>query len=216
MSNIYDAFEAAFPLRLDNAFNAWRAQLAELSSSLFSIRRAVANGPDGRRISDLQVVSSPITVRSVRDNVSMVGEKFVLLAEIDDVHVGFCVSVRSFRDSDSVFVQVVAVAPEAQRRGVGLALLAAAAEREPRRDIVLATQDSNTAARALNERFAGTLGASIERVTLGTYRDRDLGIARGDGYRAWIIRRPRARPERGRVPRLPGVDSEREVRGARG
>ena len=124
----------------------------------------------------------------------MIAEQVVLLAEIDGIHIGFCVSLRSSKDSDPLFIQVIGVAPEAQRRGVGLALLTAAAEREPQRDIALATQDSNTAARALNERFASSIDSSIRRVSLGTYRDRDLGILRGLGYRAWGIRRPRVEP----------------------
>lgn len=119
----------------------------------------------------------------------MIAEKLVLLAEIDEVHVGFCVLLRTQENSAPLFVQVVGVAPEAQRRGAALALLTAATASEPLRDIALATQDSNTAARALNEQFARSIDSSIERVSLGTYRDRDLGIRRGMGYRVWAIRR---------------------------
>jgi ribosomal protein S18 acetylase RimI-like enzyme len=143
---------------------------------------------------DLQFACSPIVVRSESDNVSMIARQLVLLAEIDEVHVGFCVSHPGAAVSDPLFIQIVAVAPPAQRRGAGLALLAAAAAREPYRDIALATQDSNVAARALTERFARSIGARIERVRLGTYRDRDLGIRRGVGYRAWFIRRPSPEP----------------------
>lgn len=139
---------------------------------------------------DLQLECSPIYVRSVRENVSTIAERLVLLAEIDNVHVGFCVSLAGPQVSDPLFIQVVGVAPGAQRRGAGLALLTAAAEQQPRRDIALATQDENVPARALNERFANSIGASIRRIPLGIYRDRDLGIKRAFGYRGWIIERP--------------------------
>jgi GNAT superfamily N-acetyltransferase len=158
-------------------------------SSKVAIREASADATDGRRVRDLQFACEPIFVRSERENVSMIAQKHVLLAEIEKVHVGFCVSHPGAGVSGPLFVQVVAVAPPAQRRGVGMALLVAAAAREPHRDIALATQDSNVAGRALIERFARSLGAHIERVRLGTYRDGDLGIKRGVGYRAWAIRR---------------------------
>lgn len=119
----------------------------------------------------------------------MIAQQRVLTAEIDDVHVGFCVSRPGATVSDPLFVQIVAVVPQERRRGVGQALLAASAEREPSRDIALATQDSNVAARALNERFARSIGADLGRVRLGTYLDRDLGIRRGMGHRAWVVRR---------------------------
>ena len=190
----YAEFESPWPFRRDPELDVWRHRLGTLSSSEVSIREATAVGQDGRRVWDLQVECSPITVRSVRENVSMIAEQLVLLAEIDEVHVGFCVSFPGIKDSDPLFVQVVGVTPAALRRGVGLALLTAAAEREPGRDIALATQDENVAARALNDRFANSIGASILRVRLGTYRDRDLGITRGLGYRAWVIQRPPAEP----------------------
>lgn len=185
----YDALEPVFPLSRDPEFFGWKNQLKTLSSSEVSIREATSATQDGRRMKDLQVLCSPISVRSVRENASTITDRLVLLAEIDGVHVGFCVSFPGFEDSDPLFIQIVAVAPDAQRRGVGLALLTAAAEREPLRNIALATQDDNVAARSLNEQFANSIGASIRRVSLGTYRDCDLGIRRGLGYRAWFIQR---------------------------
>ncbi|MFF5794506.1 GNAT family N-acetyltransferase [Paeniglutamicibacter sp. NPDC012692] len=125
----------------------------------------------------------------MKKNASTVTERLVLLAEIGGVHVGFCVSSPGPQDSDPLFIQIVAVVPEAQRRGIGLALLTKAAEREPLRNIALATQDDNGEARALNVKFAKSIGASIGRVNLGTYPDKDLGIRRGMGYRAWLIQR---------------------------
>lgn len=166
-----------------------------LSSSEVSIREATAVAQDGRRMKDLQVVCSPISVRSGRENASTIAEQLVLLAEIDHVHVGFCVSSPGLLASVPMFIQVVAVAPGAQRRGAGLALLTAAAERGPRCDIAFATQNDNVAARSLNEQFAKSIGASTRRVILGTYRDRDLGIQRGLGYRAWVIQRPPVEPD---------------------
>lgn len=186
----YETFDSPWPLRRDPDLDAWRHRLQTLPSAEVLIRKATAVALDGRRVWDLQLDCSPIGVRSVRENVSMIAERFVLLAEIDTVHVGFCVSSTGPKGSDPLFIQLVGVAPAAQRRGVGLALLTAAAERHPGRDVVLATQDKNVAARALNERFASSIGASIRRVRLGTYRDRDLGITRGLGYRAWVIQRP--------------------------
>ena len=185
----YEALEPTFSLSRDPEFLRWASRSAALSSSAVSIRQATAVARDGRRMKDLQAVCSPISVRSVRENVATIIERRVLIAEIDDIHVGFCVSSLGLEDCDPMFFQVVAVAPDAQRRGVGLALLTAAAEREPRRDIALATQNDNVAARSLNEKFARSIGASIRKVTLSTYRDCDLGIQRGLGYRAWAIQR---------------------------
>jgi hypothetical protein len=59
----------------------------------------------------------------------------------------------------------------------------AATELKPLRDIALATQDESLAARSLNAQSARSIGAGIRRVPLGTFRDRDLGIQRGLGYR---------------------------------
>lgn len=196
MRDEYEAFESTYPLRPDRDFDDWRRRLETLSAANAVTREATAGGPDGRRMSDLQVVCPPISVQSVRDNVSAILDRHVLLAEIDEVHVGFCVSLPSVTDSGPLFIQVVGVAPEAQRRGIGLALLNAAAARAPQRDIALATQDGNTAARTLNERFAHAIGARIERVALGTFPDRHLGIRRGLGYRPWILRRSNPRSSR--------------------
>lgn len=174
----------------DPDLDAWREQLQTLPSSGISIREATPVAQDGRRLWDLQLECSPIYVRSVRENVSLIAERLVLIAEIDKVHVGFCVSITGPKNSDPLFLQLVGVVPAAQRRGVGLALLTAAAKRWPGRSVALATQDENAAARALNERFASSIGANIQRVRLGTYRDRDLGITRGLGYRSWVIPSP--------------------------
>ncbi len=183
------ALEPTFPLSRDPSVVGRKKQLAALSSSEVSIREASVVPQDGRRMKDLQVECSPIVVRSVHDNVSTISERLVLLAEIDGVHVGFCVSFPGPQDSDPLFIQIVAVAPNAQRRGVGLTLLTKAAEREPLRDIALATQKINVAAREMNGKFANSIGASLQQVNLGTYRDSDLGIQRGMGYRSWVIQR---------------------------
>jgi ribosomal protein S18 acetylase RimI-like enzyme len=120
----------------------------------------------------------------------MITDRQVLIAEVDGVHVGFCVSVLSPEPTDPLFIQAVGVAPGARRRGIGLALMMAASEQAPERDIALATQDSNTAARRMNDRFARLIGASIRRVPLGFLPDRHLGITRGLGYRAWLLEQP--------------------------
>ena len=190
MTANHEAFDSPIPFGRDPALDIWKRRLAKLSSSVVSIREAAATPQDGRRVWDLQLMCSPITPRSVRDNVSMITERTVLLAEIGHVHVGFCASFAGPSETDPIFVQLVGVVTEAQRLGVGLALLTAAAERDPLRDIAMATLDENIQARALNDRFASSIGATIRRVPRGTYPDRHLGIRRGDGYRAWIIRRP--------------------------
>jgi len=186
----YERFESPWPVNQDPALEAWRRQLAHLPSSGVLIRDATATPQDGRRIWDLQMMCSPITPRSVRDNVSLITERTVLIAEIGDVHVGFCASFVGSNDSDPIFVLLVGVVAEAQRRGVGLALLTAAAGRDPVRDIAIATLDENIAERALNDRFARSIGATPQRVPRGIYPDRHLGIRRGDGYRVWITQRP--------------------------
>ncbi|MFS2241238.1 GNAT family N-acetyltransferase [Microbacterium sp. OR16] len=185
----YEALEPVFPLSRDSDFVAWVTQLAELPPLEVSIRRGTASPRDARRLTDLQVRCAPITVRSVRANGATLAEHFVLLAEIEDVHVGYCCFAVGAQPSTPIIIQVVAVAPEAQRRGIGLKLLTAASETDSRRDIVLATQDNNIAARALNARFAASISAVLRRIPLSTYPDHALGIQRGHGYRAWTIER---------------------------
>lgn len=119
------------------------------------------------------------------------------------------------------YIQTIGVVPTAQRRGIGHALLTAAATREPGRDVALATQNANTAALALNQHFAAAIEATIERINRGTYRDQSLGITRGDHYRKWIIRRTRrtwptqcpstriGSPARLHIESWPGFCSER-------
>jgi GNAT superfamily N-acetyltransferase len=190
-SDEYEAFEMSFPPNRDSKHNEWRRQLASLSSSDFSIREAAMTASDARRVTDLQGACEPLGIRSVRDNASMISTQAVLIAEIDETHIGFCVSFPGPKESDPLFARVIGVVPDAQRRGVATALLHTAAKREPQRDIVLATQDDNLAAQTLNRRFAHSIGASIQRISLGTYRNQDLGITQGLGYRAWIIQRGR-------------------------
>jgi GNAT superfamily N-acetyltransferase len=186
----YKAFESPLPFRPDPELDAWRRLLQELPAAEVSIREAIPAPQDGRRMWDLQLHCPPTTVKPIRYNVSTIAKQLVLLAEIDGVHVGCCVAFVSPTSFHPLFVQLVAVAPEARRRGVGLALLSAATARKPGGDVAIATKDDNVATRALNERFAGLIGASIRRVPRGTYRDGALGIRKGDGYRVWVIRRP--------------------------
>lgn len=141
------ALEPAFPLRDDPEFVEWANQLKAFTSSEFSTRDATELAQDGRRTKDLQVLP-------VKDNASTISEHLVLLAEIDGVHVGFCVSSPGPRNSDPLFVQIVGVVPQARGRAIGLASLIAAAERDTQRDIALATRNDNDAARSLNAKFA--------------------------------------------------------------
>lgn len=139
---------------------------------------------------DLQAACVPLVPQVSSENLSAITSKLVLIAEVDDVHVGFCIAFIKEVSSAPIFIQAVAVAPQAQQRGVGLELLLAVAGRAPERDIAMATQDTNVPARTLNERFAEALNSEIKRVTLGTYADADLAIRRGQGYRSWRIQRP--------------------------
>lgn len=193
--NEYEEFEDIFPLRDDSRFGKWTSRVETLSSSsAVLIRDAAADGPDGRRMRDVQLVTERLPILEVKDNVSKIAEQLILLAEIDGVHVGFCVSSPGLQASDPLFVQEVGVVPDARGRGIGMALLSAAAEREPRRDIALATEDDNDGAQALNAKFAKSIGASLGKIRLDNYRNSDLGIQRGRGYRAWFIQRPPGEP----------------------
>lgn len=191
----YAEFDDGFPLRDDPRFQDWRSQVvALLPASAVKIRVAAADGPDGRRMRDVQLVTAPLPIREVKDNVSKIADRVVLLAEIEGVHVGFCISFLGPKESDPMFLQEVAVVPGMQGRGIGIALVRAAAEREPRRNIALATQDDNEGAQALNKKFATSIGATMHKVNLGTYRPSDLGIQLGKGYRAWVVQRPSGEP----------------------
>jgi GNAT superfamily N-acetyltransferase len=119
----------------------------------------------------------------------MISEPLVLVALIGKTHVGFCVSKAGADESDPLFIQLDEVAEAARGRGIGSALVHAAAEQAPARTIAFATQDDNLAARSMTARFAGSIGAEHRRVNLGTYRDKDLGIRRDLGYRSWTIAR---------------------------
>lgn len=189
---IYRALEPVFPPASDPGLMLWRASLRELPPSKFRVRQATEDPADARRLKDLQLACEPITVQSVRDNATTITDHLVLLAEISGVHVGFSVASIGQNDADPTFVQVVAVAPSTQRRGVGLTLLSSVAERAPQQDIAFATRDDNDAALALTKRFTELIGATMRAVPKGTYRHRDLGTARGMGYRPWVIQRARS------------------------
>lgn len=186
----FAAFESTLPASRDQRFVRWQDKLGSLISSQVSIRSAVPTPEDARRMRDMQTACEPITVLSLGTNAQTINDRLVHFAEIESVHVGSCVASPGAKTSDPMFVQVVAVVPAAQRRGIGRGLLVAASSTEPERDIVFATQESNLAAHAMNARFASELGATLERVNLGVYPDRYLGIQRGQGYRAWRIKRP--------------------------
>lgn len=186
----YKEFDDVSPPWENVRRRGWMKQVKELSSAaLVSIREAVADGPDGQRMSDVQNVTERLPILDVKKNVLKIAKTVVLLAEIDGVHVGFCISLPGHQDSDPLIIQEVGVVPGARGRGIGMMLLRAAAEREPRRNIALATEDDNEGAQALNKKFATSIGATMRKVNLGTYEDSDLGIQRGLGYRSWVIER---------------------------
>jgi len=171
---------------------SWQDRLAALSSSDVTIRMATPTAEDGKWMRWMQADSESAYIHGVEDNVTQIGKQLVFFAEISNQPVGFCRAVAGRTDSDPIFIQLVAVVPLARRRGVGRALLFAAAEREPRRDIAMATLDTNDAARRLNETFAVLIGATIRRVPKRQYRRTDLGFAEGELHRTWIIERPEA------------------------
>lgn len=185
----HEAAELTFSFARDPKFDAWQKKLKSLPLSEAFIREAKSDPKDGLRMSDLQNVCDRMPIFDAEKNASIIAERTVLLAEIDSVHVGYCISSPGPKDSDPLYIREVAVVLQARKRGIALDLLTKAAKKEPERNIVLATQDDNTEAQALNAKFAKLLGASIGRVKLGTYRDSDLGIKRGDGYRSWVIQR---------------------------
>ncbi|APF32854.1 hypothetical protein BO218_00455 [Microbacterium paludicola] len=137
----------------------------------------------------IQADSESANIHDVANNVERIRQKIVVLAEVGGCPVGFCEAARGRSLADPLFIQMVAVVPSARRRGAALALLHAAASVEPYRDIAGATLDENLAARSLNERFATSLDASIQRVPLRSFRRSDLGFGPGEKHRPWLIRR---------------------------
>ena len=188
-SNDFEEFEPAFPYSQDATHKEWQHALKSIRDAPVSIREAQPTGTDGRRMKDMQFSCEPITVQAVAKNVDLIDEHTVLFAEQNGVHVGFCLIVDDRQAQSPLFIQVVAVVPEAQRQGIGMQLMEAAASIAPTRNIAFATQDENAAARALNERFATSLQANLRKVRLGTFPNRSLGIQRSDGYRSWLIER---------------------------
>ncbi len=181
----------SYPLHpaFDPDLAAWLTSLEELTSSEFTIRQATADSGDARWMRYLQAACEPLTVQSATSNDKTIAEQRVLFAMIGETPVGFCVSMTDTAAPDPVFIQTVGVVGTARGRGIGLALMHAVAEQAPDRNIALATQNDNLAARRMNERFAASIGAELRRLNLGTYKDENLGIRRGLGYRAWTIER---------------------------
>lgn len=180
-----------YPLHpaFDPDLAAWFKSLEDLPSAEFTIRRATAGSNDARQLRYLQGVCEPITIQTERYNETMIAEQLVLLAMVGQTHVGFSVSKTGANESDPLFIQLVGVAEAARGRGIGSALLQAATAQAPARTIAFATEDKNLAARSMAARFAAAIGAELRPVKLGSYRDEDLGIRRGLGYRSWTIAR---------------------------
>ncbi|WDF33724.1 GNAT family N-acetyltransferase [Arthrobacter agilis] len=184
----FEELEPKIWARHDVIYQNWCAALLSLADAPATVREALPTAADARRMRDIQLACVPITPMPLRDNAATISGHRVLIAEIERVHVGFVLASLGPEPSP-LFVQVVAVVSEAQRRGIGQQLLSAAAALEPQRNIVLATQETNLAAHALNKRFADSMAASIHKVNLGVYPNKYLGIRRGQGYRVWEIER---------------------------
>ena len=182
----------SYPLHpaFDPELAAWRTSIEDLPSAEFTIRRATAHSLDARRLQYMQVECEPIIPQSESENDKTIAGQLVFFAMIGATHVGFCESTTGTAASDPVFIQAVGVVRTARGRGIGLALMRTVAEQAPHRNIALATQNDNLAARRMNARFAASIGAELRRVNLGTFKDANLGIRRGLGYRSWTIERP--------------------------
>lgn len=187
-SATFEELEPQLRARDDVIWQSWTGALSTLSDAPATVREAVPMPADARRMRDIQLACVPITPLALRDNAATISEHRVLISEIERVPVGFVLASIA-EEHSPLFVRVVAVVPEAQRRGIGLQLLSAAAALEPHRNIAVATQETNFAAHAMKNRFAASIGSSAHRVRLGVYPDKLLGIPRGEGYRAWELKR---------------------------
>lgn len=174
----------------EQGFGAWEQGLEGLPPSKVRIRETEPTKPDGRWMQWMQASCESTYIQSVEYNLSTIEQQLILLAEIADYPVGFCFALAGRTLSDPLFIQLVAVVPLARRRGVGLALLSAAAGHEPHRSIAMATLDDNVPARNLNERFAKSIGGNLHRVPIRRYRQTDLGFAQGERHHPWIVDRP--------------------------
>jgi GNAT superfamily N-acetyltransferase len=172
-------------------FDEWKEQLEALPHSEPMVRDAEPTVQDGRWMRWVQEDCESTNIQDVEYNTSKIEQQLVLVAEIAGHPVGYCIALVGATDTDPLFIQLVAVVPLARRRGTGIALLSAAAQREPRRSIAMATLSDNVAARGLNERFAKLIGASIRRVPTRRYRRADLGFAAGELHQPWMVERPK-------------------------
>ena len=161
-----------------------------MQSSEVFIRQPEPTNEDGQWMRWIQADCESTTIQTVEDNISKIRQQLVLLAEIDGCPVGFCRVLAGRNDADPLFVQLIAVVFSARRQGAGLALLCAAAERQPKRNIAMAVLDDNVNAQRLNKRFAQSIGGKLQRVTVSRFRRSDLGIAQGERHRPWLIERP--------------------------
>lgn len=182
MFNLYSPYS-------ESGFVEWKQKLSILQESTISIRQAVPNEDDGRCMRWIQADCESTTIRSVEDNISRIRKQHVILAEFDGVPGGFCCMLPSRLDSDVLFIQLIAVVPSVRRQGAGMALLSAAADCHPERNLAMAVLDDNGGAQRLNERFAQLVSGNLKRVPLRRFRRSDLGFAEDERHRPWIIER---------------------------
>lgn len=181
-------FDLSSPYR-EPGFAAWKQGLETLPPSEVYIRQAEQTDQDGRWMRWMQADCESTYIQSVEYNVSKIRQQLVLLAEIADYPVGFCNVLAGRTNSDPLFIQLVAVVPSARRQGVGFALLSAAAEWQPKRNIAMAVLDDNLDAQRLNERLAQSIGGNLQRVPVRRFRPSDLGFSPGERHRPWLIER---------------------------
>lgn len=137
----------------------------------------------------IQAECPELFIQLVKDNVAKITKRFVFLAEMDDCPVGLCIASVGRYSPEHLFIQRVGVVPQARRRGAGIALLVAAANEEPAKNIAGATAAGDKPAQAVHRKLAAHLGSELRNVRRGTFTPTDLGIVRGESHVPWVIDR---------------------------
>lgn len=180
-------FEETSPYS-DPAFETWQQRLRNLSPEAPHVRVAMPTVHDGQSMRWLQMTSQSMYIHSVGGNITTITKKLVLLAEIANYPVGFCVAAVGRYAPEYLFIQRVAVDPLVRRRGIGVALLRAAVREKPDKHIAGATLDDDAATHALNQKLATSLGATVEVAPHRRFTRTDLSLGQGEIHRPWVIK----------------------------